>query len=65
MHSDDELEMVREHVRRGKGHIENQLRIIGHLQLLGSDTTLAEHILANLLESQARDLVHLKRLQAT
>ena len=60
----DELQLAQTHVLLGAEHITRQKAIIGRLDDLGADTSLAERILVTFEETQAMHVEHLERIQS-
>ena len=60
---EDELEMVRRHVRQGAAHVARQSQLVAELRADGRPTEIAEQLLAVFEESQQQHEAHLARLE--
>lgn len=63
MTEESEIEMVRRHVREGKGHLAKQRAIIVEMQERQSSTVEAERLLVTFEDMQQLHLEHLARLE--
>lgn len=64
MKHEDEIAMVRRHILQGERHVARQRKIVTGLMGLGSDTTIADQLLAQFESALLERRTKLARLTA-
>lgn len=63
MKREDEIAMVRRHVQQGERHVARQRQIVDTLKAAGSETLVADTLLAQYEAALGAHQAHLRRLQ--